>query len=1179
MNKQILLSSIAAALTAPLLAAPKPVFESKLIHSEVAEIKADLKGAKELYLVASDGGDGFMADWADWIEPTLIKADGSKVKLTELKPKSAIVGWGKLGVNKNANGDPMKVAGKPVAFGLGAHAPSVVAYDLPAGVVAFEAKGAVDNGGMDQGSGSTVKFLVYTENPGTASATVASSGGTNNAARYGLEAARKNMATFTAAPGLKASLFAAEPMIQNPTNIDIDHRGRVWAVECLNYRKYHNPPIREAGDRVVILEDTNGDGEADKETTFYQNPELTNPLGICVLPSPTGKGTQVIVSAAPNVWLLTDKDGDDKADDAKVLFKTTGVWDYDHQIHAFSFGPDGKFYFNFGDAATGLLWPDGTPVKDLAGNDITNQGKPYRKGMALRCDIDLVNGKATNVETLGWNFRNNYEVTIDSFGNLWQSDNDDDGNKGVRINFVMEFGNYGYTDEKTGAGWSAKRVNMEADIPHRHWSQNDPGVVPNLLFTGAGSPTGITVNEGAGLGAQFQNQIVHCDAGPRTTRAYPIEKDGAGYKASMIDVLTSTDSWYRASDLAVAPDGALYIADWYDPGVGGHAMGDHEPGKIMGRIYRVALPELPKAPAVDLSTLDGAAKALTSPNRDTRYMAWETLHAAGAKAEPALQSLWASKDARLRARALGLLSQIKGNEVKAIAAGLSDADENVRIWSLRLWRTLETTRGVDFSTLERNEALMSKLMQDTPAVRRQIAISIRGEAKTAPVWAMLAQQHDGKDRWYLEALGIGAAGNEDAFFDAWLAAVGNKWDTPAGRDIVWRMRAAKAAGYLTKLLEDSTAPTSEKWRYVRSFDMLPESEARTAALVELATGGKAADEIAREALIRLKGSKDAAVVKALSGALEKAKGTAQFVELVKDFGATGQGAALLETALKLGGEPAANDAVKLVLADPQAEKLINDGLSGANAAAVVNLLGSSGSGRAAERLVSLIKNAEKPVELRKSAVQALSRNQAGATALVNAAKDGKFPEDLKLTAATALRSVQYPDLEAGIAAAFPLPGAKGGQALPAIAELAKLKGDAAKGKATFESAGATCTLCHRAGGPGNDVGPGLSEIGSKLPKEAIYEAILNPNAGLSMGFETQQFSLKDGGVAAGIVRSETGEEITLALPGGATQKVTKNSIAKREKLKTSLMPAGLNAMLSQEELVNLVEYLSSLKKQ
>src|SRR6185312_8786349 len=133
----------------------------------------------------------------------------------------------------------------------------------------------------------------------------------------------------------------------------------------------------------------------------------------------------------------------------------------------------------------------------------------YRQGMVFRCDLDLEKGVASNVESLAWNFRNNYEVTVDSFGTIWQSDNDDDGNRGVRINYVMQYGNYGYTDEMTGAGWQANRTNIEDSIPLRHWHLNDPGVVPNLLQTFAGSPTGMVIYEGSLLPETFQGQMIH----------------------------------------------------------------------------------------------------------------------------------------------------------------------------------------------------------------------------------------------------------------------------------------------------------------------------------------------------------------------------------------------------------------------------------------------------------------------------------------------------------------------------------------------------------------------------------------------------------------------------------------------------------------------------------------------
>lgn len=992
-------------------------------------------------------------------------------------------------------------------------------------------------------------------------------------ARYGLDKAKANMSTFKVADGLQSSLFAAEPMVQNPTNIEVDHRGRVWATECTNYRGHMK--TREAGDRVVILEDENGDGLADSDKTFYQSKELTNPLGICVLPSPTGKGTQVIVSAAPNVWLLTDKDGDDKADEAVVLFKVGGVWNYDHQIHSFMKGPDGKFYFNAGNSITELNWPDGSPVVDLAGNKITNKGEPYRQGMVYRCDIDLVAGKASNVETLGHNFRNNYEVAVDSFGGMWQSDNDDDGNKGVRINFVMEFGNYGYTDELTGAGWQSKRTNMETEIPLRHWYLNDPGVVPNLLQTGGGSPTGILVNESKTLGSQFENQLIHCDAGPRTVRAYPATPDGAGFKATMVDVLTSSDSWYRVSDVAIAPDGSLVVADWYDSGVGGHAMGDHEPGKIMGRIYRVAPAGLSKAPAVDFATAEGAAKALTSPNKVIQATAWAALNTLGAKAEPALVELWKSSDARVRARALGLLSQIKGNEIKYLGLGLNDKDENIRVWAIRLCSTLHRSKRIDTTPLDTDMELVGRLLKDTPAVRRQIALSLHREHDIAKLWAALAVQHDGKDRWFLEALGIGAAKNEDACFDAWLAIVGDKWNTPGGRDIVWRMRTTKAAGYLAKLLQNKE---TAELRYMRSFDFLAKDDVRSNALVDIATSGKASEDIAREALGRLKGSSNEAVLKAIAGAMDKARGTATFIELARDFGVKGQGSALLATAVKLGNDPSAGEAIKLILAGNDWEKVFNDGLAGADSLAVANALAASGSGRAMARLAAVLADAAQKPELRKVVVGALSRTQAGAESLVKLAKDGKFPEDLKLSASSAFSAVQYASLSKDIAALFPMPNAQGGKPLPAISELAKLSGDAAKGRVVFERVESTCVTCHSAGGKGVDVGPGLSEIGTKLAKEAIFESILNPNSGLSMGFETQLFTLKDNGIASGIVRSETKDQITVVLPGGATQNVAKNNIAKREKLTTSLMPVGLSNVLSQDDLINLVEYLASLKK-
>ncbi|MGZ5220487.1 MAG: PVC-type heme-binding CxxCH protein, partial [Chitinophagaceae bacterium] len=312
--------------------------------------------------------------------------------------------------------------------------------------------------------------------------------------------------SLTVAEGLEITAMATEPMLQNPTNIDVDERGRIWVCEAYNYRPDINGnPTNALGDRILILEDNDGDGKADTAKIFYQGPELNSPLGICVL------GNKVIISQSPYVWIFHDDNGDDKADRKEILFQGIGGEQHDHGVHAFSFGPDGKLYFNFGNEGKQLLDKNGKPVRDQDG-DIINS-KKYKQGMVFRCNMD-----GSNVECLGQNFRNPYEVAVDSYGSLWQSDNDDDGNRATRINYVMPYGNYGYTDEMTGAGWQANRTNIEDSIPLRHWYLNDPGSVPNLLQTFAGSPTGIIVYEGSLMPQTFQDQIIHCDPGPNIVR-------------------------------------------------------------------------------------------------------------------------------------------------------------------------------------------------------------------------------------------------------------------------------------------------------------------------------------------------------------------------------------------------------------------------------------------------------------------------------------------------------------------------------------------------------------------------------------------------------------------------------------------------------------------------------------
>jgi len=603
------------------------------------------------------------------------------------------------------------------------------------------------------------------------------------------------------AEGIELELFSSEPQMFSPTNIDIDHLGRIWVCEAVNYRHFRNPnnAERSEGDRILVLEDTNSDGKADKSTVFYQGTDIDSPHGVCVL------GQDVIVSAGENVFVFSDQDGDLKSDSKRLLFTGISGTQHDHGIHSFTVGPDGKLYFNFGNEGKQIRTADGRTIIDMAGNVVDDSRKPYQQGMVFRCNLD-----GSQFETLGWNFRNNWELSLDSFGTIWQSDNDDDGNRGTRINYVMEYGNYGYRDEVTGATWQTDRVGIESDIPLKHWHLNDPGVVPNLLQTGAGSPTGIAFYEGTLLPKQFQNQIVHCDPGPNVVRAYPVEKDRAGYRATIKNLVQGVeDQWFRPVDVCTAPDGSLFVADWYDPGVGGHRMGD----STRGRIFR-AIPQGHhgyQVPKFDFESGDGAVAALQSPNVATRFLAQQAIVKLGLNAEPALKKLAAKHQSLpMRARALWQLGRLPNGGPSTVEQAIVDESADIRIVGIRMAREL----GIDVIPI------VKKLVNDpAPEVRRELVIALRhnDSSETPALWAALAIQHDGSDRWYLEALGIGADQQWDACFDAWLQRVGDDWNTPSGRDIVWRCRSPKACEYLSKII--LTIPVAAgQYRYFRAFD-------------------------------------------------------------------------------------------------------------------------------------------------------------------------------------------------------------------------------------------------------------------------------------------------------------------------------------------------------------------------
>ncbi|MEM8488186.1 MAG: PVC-type heme-binding CxxCH protein [Bacteroidota bacterium] len=967
------------------------------------------------------------------------------------------------------------------------------------------------------------------------------------------------VAGLEVAPGLEVSLFASEPMLVNPTNIDIDARGRVWVCEGVNYRPHLNPqnPEPVENERIVILEDTDGDGKADSRTVFYEGRDIDAALGIWVV-----DGNKAIVSASPHVLLLTDEDGDDKADTKEILFSGIEGVQHDHAVHAFVFGPDGRYYFNFGNEGGQLLDKDGNVVLDKYGAPVVADRNPHQQGMVFRMNPD-----GSDLEVLGHNFRNNYEVAVDSYGSLWQSDNDDDGNRAVRINFVMEYGNYGFRDEKTGENWRVRRTGMHDEIPKRHWHLNDPGVVPNLLQTGAGSPTGILVYEGRLLPEVFWDQMIHTDAGPNVVRAYPVEKDGAGYNAQIVNLLMGThDKWFRPSDVAVAPDGSLIVADWYDPGVGGHHVGDLR----QGRLFRIAPPNTPyNTPAYNLDTPEGAVAALESPNLSARQNAWHALVHMDAIAEEALLTLWASDNARMRARALWVLAEIEGRASHYVDVALTDENEDIRITGLRIARKHNLPL----------ENILSTLVNDaSPQVRREAALALKyfQSEQGSGLWADLASQYNGADRWYLEALGIGASASWEASFAAWASRNTEDFSTKPARDIIWRARADDAIPMLTTLIKDERTTPEDQLRYFRAFDFHDNEYLKSQQLTALlGDSNEALAPLALQHLVNEHNEADPAVQQALTAALDAVDGTRTFLDLVARFKPTHRGASLFAMAQQA-EEALARDAGALLLdlegPDRFMEALANAG-SADDALEVVGLLGKIGNGNSRNALQSVVQNDALGMDLRRHALTNYAVGWSGEYGLLGMLERGELPVSFKEQAASILFNSSDERRRQMAAKYLDPPTGNNGQPLPAIEQLVAMTGEVNAGKAVFEQ---QCSACHVVQGVGTDFGPDLSEIGSKLPAEALYNAIIYPNAGIGFGYEGFLISMKDGNAAAGYVLSRTDEEIQLREQGGQTRSYPMGNVATITEMENSLMPA-LGAALGTSQLVDLVAYLETLR--
>ena len=355
-------------------------------------------------------------------------------------------------------------------------------------------------------------------------------------------------------------------------------------------------------------------------------------------------------------------------------------------------------------------------------------------------------------------------------------------------------------------------------------------------------------------------------------------------------------------------------------------------------------------------------------------------------------------------------------------------------------------------------------------------------------------------------------------------------------------------------------------------------------------GFAAADKLTPErvnTLLAVFGQLDPATVnsnerlqKALDQLLDATEGEPRFVGLVKKFKVKGREAGLLRVAANHPNDPAGIEAlgmvlkgegkktVQAILTDPDAKR----------AASVARALGNSNNKEVIVLLVPLLTAPEIHNNVRREAVKGLANFEEGARQILALAKGGKLPQSAKFTASLALGTARWPAIKAEAVKVLPSPFGANAKPLPPVAELTKRRGNIIKGEKIYFRQTTLCANCHKVGDRGTEVGPALTEIGDKLPKSELYEAILDPSAGISFGYEAWQVAMKDGNIAFGIITSETPAEISVRGPTGVVTKHPKANVKSRTQQPISLMPPGLHLTMKVEELVDLIEYLASLKK-
>jgi putative membrane-bound dehydrogenase-like protein len=966
--------------------------------------------------------------------------------------------------------------------------------------------------------------------------------------------------TFRIEEGFRIDPYITEPDIRSPVAMEFDENGRLYVVEDPGY------PLNVQGKvgRVILFEDTDGDGKPDRRTVFAD--KLTMPTGVMRWK----KG--ILVTDAPDVIYFEDSDGDGKADVRKVVLTgfafsnpqhtvNNPVYGLDNWIYLAHEGPANAVIFSdkFGDRGTDLRFPDRPDGPTL---------KQARRMVRFRPDSGQLEYLASSSQ---------FGHSFDAWGHQFTVSNEDH----IR-------------EEVIPAAYLTRNSDLPVASAMERISDHRPAadVYPITqharveMLSGVGSFTSacsVTVYLGGALpslglfsltGEPAQN-LVHRDV---------LTPNGATYIAKRahqgVEFLASTDAWFRPVSFYIGPDGAIYLADYYRYTIEHpewmatkmHNSPDLYKGDDRGRIYRISpTPPLPLPAKIQLGKAsdEELVKQLASPNIWWRRTAQRLLvdrHSAADAA--ALAKLFEARpSAEARVHALWTLEGLGQLDAGLIEKALADPEAGVRENAILLAER----------RLAREPELAGKLLQmehdSDGRVKFQLLCTLGGiqsrESRAAQD-RLLAANID--DPWMQIAALTASSDRAPQLFQSGAAFTDRKTDARANffhqvsAVIGTRHQPAEIRAVLNTLLRASK-PDSAWWRAAALEGLAqgfggqgPRRQGRRAAA--------ASADLGQDLMLKLFETSDGEVRRATLRVLDAAGLPANAAPQIAKAAAIAESDAAdpATRADALGlvalGDASAHEALFKKLIDPRQPEPVQ--------AAAVHGLGRVKGAEVGTFLMERWKAMTPPV--RREAGDAMYLDPARPKLLLEAIKSGTVqPWTLTFRQKSQLLMNRDASLRESARAVLEEKAGDREQVLKRYEAALDKNGDPHKGREVFER---VCSKCHKLNGIGHEVGPDLATVRNR-PPQLILPDIIMPSKTIAQNYESYVVETRSNGIIEGVMGPQTPNTITIRHEEGKEDVIRRDDIKEMRITNLSAMPEDLDKQVSVDQMADLLKFLKT----